>query len=271
VVALKIFKLDQQEDGIPATTLREMSILKSVHHPNIVLLEDCIFRTGQLCFVFEFLKTDLRRVLTKRGPVMSPFLQSYAFQLLCGIYALHTHRIMHRDLKPENLLVSEQGVLKISDFGLSRYFTCPVRQYTPKVVSTWYRAPELMLGPRVYDVSIDMWSAGCIIAEMSTGKVLFEGDSEIDQLHRVFTVLGLPSESDRVKLGDISDFTLLAPVTLERALSAKDPYLFDLVAKLLRYDPDQRLSVTDALSHPFFDEVGEEVKEMCWPAGLARP
>jgi serine/threonine protein kinase len=247
-----------------------MSILKTMRHPNIVLLEDVVIQPDQICFVFEFVRTDLRQFLGKHGPLETNYLQSYAFQMLCGLYTLHTHRIMHRDLKPENLLVANDGLLKISDFGLSRYFTLPVRQYTPNVVSTWYRAPELMLGTRLYDVSIDVWSVGCIIAEMVIGRPLFKGDSEIDQLHHVFRVLGLPNESDRRNMGDISGFSLDEPITLQIALNVDNPFLIDIISKMLLYDPAKRLSVADALNHPFFDSVPETVKDKCWPGGLDR-
>jgi serine/threonine protein kinase len=270
IVALKFFKLDQEEDGIPSSTLREMSILKTMNHPNIVILEDVIIQPGQLCFVFEFVRTDLRGLLRKHGPLQPDTLQSYAFQMLCGLYTLHTHRIMHRDLKPDNLLVTRDRLLKISDFGLSRYFTIPVRQYSPNVVSTWYKAPELMLGTRIYDISIDVWSVGCIIAEMVTGGPFFKGDSDVDQLHRVFRVLGMPSESDRKTMGDISGFSLDDTTTLQDSLKVDDPYLIDIIAKMLIYDPTKRLSVVEALTHPFFDSIPDSVREKCWPPGLAR-
>jgi serine/threonine protein kinase len=268
-VALKIMKLDQEEDGIPPTTLREMSILRSVNHPNIVALQDVVLCPGQVQLVIEFVPRDLRRYLhSKRAPLDIRIVCSYGFQLLAGLHVLHSHRIIHRDIKPDNLLLDDLGFLKICDFGLSRYFTMPLRQLSPNVVSLWYRAPELMFGPRFYDLGIDVWSAGCIIGEMARGLPLFSGDSELDQLHQIFRVLGLPREHERESLGDLSPFPSYQPVDLGELVPAPDKRLVDLIGKMLCYDPKRRITIEDALRHPFFHDVASRVRETCWPPGL---
>lgn len=115
------------------------------------------------------------------------------FQLLQGLAYCHAHRVIHRDLKPQNLLVTDDGVIKLADFGLARPVTIPSRCYTHEVVTMWYRAPEILLGTRLYSTGIDIWSLGCIFSEMATTKPLFSGDSEIDQLFNIFRKLGTPN------------------------------------------------------------------------------
>ena len=284
-VALKIMKLDQEEDGIPATTLREMSILRSVSHPNIVALLDVSIQPGKLMLVCEYMESDMRRLLfrmskkevdengeerIRRGLDMA-LLQSYSFQLLAGLYVLHTHRIFHRDIKPENILINKDGLLKICDFGLSRYFSLPMRQYSPNVVSIWYRAPELLFGVHYYDLAIDIWSAGCIIAEMTTGLPLFKGDSDVDQLHKIFSILGTPDPEAAKKLGDISTFETYQPKDLREVLKCDDQYLIDLITKMLAIDPAKRITVQEALEHPFFNDLNSQIRDLCSPAGFRKP
>ncbi|KAK8894896.1 hypothetical protein M9Y10_023337 [Tritrichomonas musculus] len=272
-VALKKMKFDQEEDGIPPATLREMSILRSISHTNIVSLKDVIIQPGSLILIQEYLDCNLRQLLLKvKNPLDLSLIQSYSFQLLCGIFVLHTHRIIHRDIKPENLLLDKNGFLKICDFGLSRYFTLPLRQYSPDVVSEWYRAPELLFGSKSYELSIDVWSAGCIIAEMIRGAPLFQGDSDLDQIHKIFQVLGTPNEDSMPNYADLQkDFPGIAQyprADLREILKTDDEFLIDLVSKILQYDPMKRLTAQDALKHPFFDTISPQIKKLCWPKEL---
>ena len=124
------------------------------------------------------------------------------FQLLQGLAYCHSHRVIHRDLKPQNLLVTNDGVIKLADFGLARAVTIPSRCYTHEVVTMWYRSPEVLMGTKFYTTGIDIWSLGCIFAEMTTCEALFRGESEIDQLFKIFRVLGTPNEEvDLLYLG----------------------------------------------------------------------
>jgi serine/threonine protein kinase len=273
LVALKMMKIPG-DDGIPATTLREMSIPKSISHPNILKLLDVISEPGSLTMVSECMDIDLRRyLLFRRSKPFDPdLLCSYVFQLLCGIFVLHTHRIIHRDLKPANLLLNSAGLLKISDFGLSRYVTLPHRQYSPNVVSLWYRAPELLFGQHVYDFAIDIWSAGSIVAEMVKGAALFTGDSEIEQLDRIFSVLGSPTAESLPNFDEYvaAGFALpdRAAVDLAAFLNCADPQLVDLISKMLLFNPKERLSALNALKHPYFDKVARKTREICLPPQL---
>ena len=209
VVALKKIRLEQEEEGIPATSIREISILKELHHPNIVDLREVINSQGKLTLVFEYLDKDLKRFLdSQHNPPPPNLIQSYAYQILCGLCYCHCHRIIHRDMKPQNLLLNRQGLIKICDFGLARAFTIPLRNYTHEVVTLWYRAPEILFGSQLYSLPVDIWSTGCIIAEMITKKPLFPGDSEIDELFSIFKILGTPTEDNFPGVTDFPAYSL---------------------------------------------------------------
>ena len=180
------------------------------------------------------------------------------FQILEGIVYCHQRRIVHRDLKPQNMLISKDGsTVKLADFGLARAFGIPVRVYTHEVVTLWYRAPEVLLGAARYSTPVDIWSIGCIFAEMVTGSALFHGDSEIDQLFRVFRTLGTPCEELWPGVSQLPDFKSSFPSWKSNVLKAVVPGLcddgLDLLTKSLIYDPQRRISGKACLLHPYFD------------------
>ena len=239
-VALKILKIDNLEDGVPSTLLREISILKTLNHINIIGLKDVCTSSLPIFLAFEYMDSDLRTLLNHiRRPLKESIIKSYAFQLIAGINFIHSHRIIHRDIKPDNLLLSKSGLLKICDFGMSRYFTVPMRPYTKGVVTLWYKAPELLVSTP-YDLSIDMWSVGCIIYEMATGSPLFPGDGHIDQLMKIISILGTPTEDaypgfyNKVKNELGFDMPNVERVGLAREFGDKCDYaMIDLIEKVL--------------------------------------
>ncbi|CAO2581883.1 Cyclin-dependent kinase 2 [Lemmus lemmus] len=173
VVALKKIRLDTETEGVPSTAIREISLLKELNHPNIVKtfscrLLDVIHTENKLYLVFEFLHQDLKKFMDASAltGIPLPLIKSYLFQLLQGLAFCHSHRVLHRDLKPQNLLINAEGSIKLADFGLARAFGVPVRTYTHEVVTLWYRAPEILLGCKYYSTAVDIWSLGCIFAEM---------------------------------------------------------------------------------------------------------
>jgi cyclin-dependent kinase 2 len=188
LVALKKIRLDTENEGVPSTAIREISLLKELKHHNIVSLKDVIHSQKRLYLVFEYLDQDLKKFMDNAPPnaLSEDLVKSYLHQLLQGIAFCHCHRVLHRDLKPQNLLIDKEGHIKLADFGLARAFGVPVRSYTHEVVTLWYRAPEILLGCRYYSTPVDVWSIGCIFAEMLNRSPIFPGDSEIDQLFRVF-------------------------------------------------------------------------------------
>lgn len=257
-VALKRIRLDSETEGVPSTAIREISLLKDLQHHSIVQLFDVAVMDSSIFMIFEYLDMDLKKLLDKYKPSFTPKLvKSYMHQMLDAIAFCHMHRILHRDLKPQNLLVDRDGHLKLADFGLARSFNVPMRAYTHEVVTLWYRAPEILLGTKFYATGVDIWSLGCIFAEMILKRPLFPGDSEIDQLYRIFRTRGTPDESSWPGVSQLSDYKRSFPrwegqgVPEEIELyRAKD--LFEL---LMVYDPTQRISAQNAMQQPYFDDV----------------
>ena len=179
-------------------------------------------------------------------------------QLIRGIKHCHSHRVLHRDLKPQNLLIDKEGNLKLADFGLARAFGVPLRAYTHEVVTLWYRAPEILLGGKQYSTGVDMWSVGCIFAEMCNRKPLFPGDSEIDEIFRIFRILGTPNEEIWPDVNYLPDFKPSFPQWKKKPLSEAVPSLdangIDLLDQMLVYDPSRRISAKRALIHPYFND-----------------
>lgn len=260
IVALKRIRLDSEEEGVPCTAIREISLLKELKHPNIVRLYDVVHTEKKLTLVFEYLDSDLKKYLdNNNGDLDLATIKHLMWQLLKGIAYCHEHRVLHRDLKPQNLLINKKMELKLADFGLARAFGIPVRHYSHEVVTLWYRAPDVLMASRQYSTSIDIWSAGCILAEMATGRPLFAGANIADQLIRIFSILGTPNESVWPNVSELpnwkSDFEVFPPLPLDRRLPRLEAEGIDLLYKLLTYPPEHRISAEVALQHPFFDSV----------------
>jgi len=166
-------------------------------------------------------------------------------------------------LKPQNLLIDKNGIIKIADFGLGRVFGVPVRVYTHEVVTLWYRAPEVLLGSSRYSCPIEVWSIGCIMAEMVTKKPLFQGDSEIDQLYRIFRVLKTPTEDMWPGVSKMPDYKPTFPnwntYHLQNSVKQLDATGYDLLQRTLVYDPALRITAGDALDHPWFADLDKSI------------
>lgn len=259
-VALKKIRLESEEEGVPSTAIREISLLKELQHPNIVTLEEILHQDSKLYLVFEFMQMDLKKYTdTVKGDVDPMLVKSYTYQILQGIVFCHARRVLHRDLKPQNLLIDLNGAIKLADFGLGRAFGIPVRAYTHEVVTLWYRAPEVLLGSQRYSCPVDVWSIACIFAEMVNKRPLFHGDSEIDQLFRIFRILGTPDDSVWPGVSQLPDFKPSFPRWNGKPLKQVCPKLSqegcDLLLEMLVYNPGKRMSAKTALKHPYFDDL----------------
>jgi len=263
IVALKRIRLDSEDEGVPCTAIREISLLKELRHPNIVRLYDVIHTEKKLTLVFEYLDQDLKKYIDGLGgvSVSVPVMKSFLHQLLRGVAYCHEHRVLHRDLKPQNLLINRKGELKLADFGLARAFGIPVRSYSHEVVTLWYRAPEVLMGSRKYSTPIDLWSCGCIHAEMATAKSLFPGANTQDQLLRIFRTLGTPTEELWPTMSQLPDFAKMKPaqifplIPLPQVVPGLDGVGYELLSLLLAYDPTRRITAVKALTHNYFDDL----------------
>ncbi|KAG6385978.1 hypothetical protein SASPL_154861 [Salvia splendens] len=234
VVAIK-----HELSGLSRSTLREIKILQSLpRHRSIVELKRVtVDERGKVLVVMEFMPSDLSRLIAvRKKPFTALQLKVSMWRILKGVCFLHENGVLHRDLKPSNILINEKDRIKICDFGLSRWENGS-GSYSPGVGTQWYRAPELLMGETNYTGAIDMWAVGCVMAELVLLKVLFPGDSEIEQLGYIHLTLG---------------------PALQMMLSLSAPMLtaagVDLLFSLLALDPNDRITANDALKHPWFLE-----------------
>lgn len=263
MVALKRIGLEAEEEGIPSTAIREISLLKRLKHPNVVKLYDVVHSNKVLTLVFELLDKDLKKYVEVTGGangegLESDVMKSFMKQLLLGIKHCHSNGVIHRDLKPQNLLINRENQLKIADFGLARAYGLPVRNYTNEVVTLWYRPPDVLLGHRKYSTPVDLWSVGCIFAEICTGVALFKGKDEISQLESIFSKLGTPTDHSMpgvYKLPEWKDKYHLIKKTLPSLMTILDKMNDpgkDLLSRLLTYNPRKRITAKRALRHEYF-------------------
>ena len=262
-VALKKIRLEVEDEGIPTTALREITLLSNLEHPNVVKLENVISEPSRLYLIFELVDMDLKKFMDNTQDMLSPELvQSYTYQMLAGLSYCHSVGVMHRDLKPQNILVTRDGGLKIADFGLARCFTPYVKPLTMEVITRWYRAPEILLGRNVYTCAVDIWSVACIIAEMANKRAFFTGQSEIDQLHRIFNYLGTPSPECWDGLGDLpywrNTFPDWQPRNLEKLVPSIGPIGASLLEQMFVFDPLHRITAVAALQHPYIREFSQQ-------------
>ncbi|CAK0837184.1 unnamed protein product [Prorocentrum cordatum] len=268
-VALKRLMVSAGQDGVPGSVIREVSLLRDLVHPNIVRLKDLqIVGLNGIELIFEYIKDDLHQVLKgyRREGTQLPMekVVRYSQDLLNGIHACHTRMVIHRDLKPQNVLIHPVDGLKICDFGMARLASLTVTSYTQEVVTLWYRGPELLLGHPTYDLPVDMWSAGCVLAEIATGCPTFPGDSEIGTLFKIMQLLGSPTEATwpgfETSLPLWSPLYPSWPPSGLKTIRDQRPELgdagMDLVRSLLTMNPAARSTARKAKAHACFSRPG---------------
>ncbi|GIY82492.1 hypothetical protein CDAR_548771 [Caerostris darwini] len=252
IVALKRVRLDDDDEGVPSSALREICLLKELKHKNIVRLHDVLHSEKKLTLVFEHCDQDLKKYFDSlNGEIDADVVKSFMFQLLRGLAFCHSHNVLHRDLKPQNLLINKNGELKLADFGLARAFGIPVRCYSAEVVTLWYRPPDVLFGAKLYTTSIDMWSAGCIFAELANaGRPLFPGSTPTEETWPGMT-----------QLPEYKPFPLYHPTTsFAQVVPKLNSKGRDLLQKLLVCNPAVRTSADEAMQHLFFNDLPPAIK-----------
>ncbi|PYI10100.1 Pkinase-domain-containing protein [Aspergillus sclerotiicarbonarius CBS 121057] len=278
IVALKKILMHNERDGFPITALREIKLLKMLSHTNILHLREMAVERSKgegrkkpsMYMVTPYMEHDLSGLLENPAVHFTEAqIKCYMLQLLEGLRYLHENRILHRDMKAANLLISNKGILQIADFGLARPYEEPPpqpgkgggearRDYTTLVVTRWYRPPELLLQLRRYTTAIDMWGVGCVFGEMFKGKPILSGNSDLNQAHLIFNLVGSPTEES------MPGWTLLPgcegvknfgnrPGNLcEVFKDSQSPTAISLLSELLKLDWRKRINAMDALKHPYF-------------------
>ena len=252
---------DANNSQFPVTAIREVKLLQSLNHPNIVNLREVMVEKNDCYMVFEYLSHDLTGLLNHPTfKLEQAHKKDLAKQLFEGLDYLHRRGVLHRDIKAANILVSNTGQLKLADFGLARFYAKSGKlDYTNRVITIWYRSPELLLGETQYGPAVDIWSAACVLVEIFTRHAIFPGSGgEISQLDKIYNVLGTPTVQDWPGIVDMQWSELLRPTERKQSTfeeKYKDrvsPMAFELLQAMFLFDPNARPTAADVLEHPFF-------------------
>ncbi|KIV92123.1 hypothetical protein PV10_06588 [Exophiala mesophila] len=266
-VALKKIRMEAERDGFPVTAVREIRLLQHLRHKHVVALQEVMVERNECFMVFEYLSHDLTGLINHPTFKLTPsHKKDLARQMFDGLDFLHRRGVLHRDIKAANILISNSGRLKYADFGLARFYTKSHKlDYTNRVITIWYRPPELLLGETQYGPEVDIWSAACVFVEMFTKKAIFPGEGgELSQLDKVYNVLGTPTRNDWPGIIDLPWFELMQPSDRrKRVFEAMFKDIFpaaalDLVQWMFKYDPNKRPNAAQVLAHDYF--VTEEPK-----------
>jgi len=256
IVAVKKIRMGKAKDGISIEALREIKLLQEIQHPNVIELVDVYASHTNVNLVYEYCLTDLEEIIRDRTIfITSAEIKGCMQMVLKGMEACHRHYTLHRDIKPNNILLGTDGQFKLADFGLARIHGSPNPRLTHVVVTRWYRAPELLFGARQYGAAIDIWAVGCVFAELLRREPYLPGDSDIDQLTRIFQARGTPTEAIWPGVSSLPAYVKFTevPAPDQRAIfSAASEESIDLLNKFMAFNPSERITASEALKHPYF-------------------
>ena len=276
-VALKKIKMEDSKEGFPITALREIMLMKKCHHENILEILEIVTskiysknnKKQEVYLVFEYMEHDLGGLSLAEYKFDLPQIKYIMYQILKGVQYLHKNNIIHRDIKCANILINNKGKVKIGDFGLARNITPNhTKKYTYKVVTLWFRAPELLLGETLYGTAIDVWSCGCVLGELLTGVCPFQAKDELGLFEKICEKCGTPNELTWPGVTKLPLWNKLMPKTMYpnsfkehyKNFNKIDDTVMDLFSKMLQLDPKKRITIDEALNHPFFNE---HLPKMC--------
>lgn len=259
-VALKRIRMEQEKDGFPITSVREIKLLQRLKHPGIVQLLEMMIEKGSVYMVFEYMDHDLTGVLANPNVSFEArHIKDLASQLFEGLAYLHHRGVLHRDIKASNILLDNAGQLKLADFGLARFYQKSRlnADYTNRVITLWFRPPELLLGATAYDAAVDIWSAGCIFIELFTKATIFPGRDEIHQLETIYSIMGSPTTENWPSVATLPWFELIKfasfPPKFEATYTPQlPPDALALSLQILSLDPSRRPVAAEVLKHPYF-------------------
>ena len=284
-VAVKKINIRNSE-GFPLSAIREITILKKYNHPNIVKLIDTFVdkpeknKRGNVSLVYEYAQHDLASLIKEKIDFDLDCIKSMMCQILNGVKYIHYNYILHRDIKPANILITNKGEVKLADFGLSRFYEKRKNQwkaYTNSVETLWYRAPELLMNECYYKTSIDMWSVGCVMAELFIKQPLFKEQTAINQIKQIINIIGRPSDTELSRYyrinegldpnfiesilpekGEFSDFEATLESMDKTGFLIRKSLSMDLVKCFLTFNINKRLTAEQALKHEFFNGMTSE-------------
>ncbi|XP_027893379.1 cyclin-dependent kinase-like 2 isoform X1 [Xiphophorus couchianus] len=280
LVAIKKFMDSEDDEAVKKIALREIKLLRQLRHDNLVNLLEVWKRRRRWYLVFEFVDRTLLDELQQCSSRLNlNTCRQYLFQVLRAVNFCHQQDVIHRDIKPENILISQEGVVKLCDFGFARTIASPSEGgvYTDYVATRWYRAPELLVGDIKYGKPVDVWALGCVLIEMLTAQPLFPGDSDLDQIYHIVRCFGNLTAHHQelfyrnpvfsgVKLPECSKI-----VPLQQRFSKVPPTALDLAQKCLEMDPKIRAQCSDLLEHLLFTQdsfnIRNLVKPICYGHG----
>jgi len=258
-VAMKKITIINAGDNKETVLQRELKILREYSHPNIVKLYDTFTQCKDTFLVLEYLTFDLGAYIDKSGTKLGPNDIKYIFrETLLGLKYLHENFILHRDMKTQNIMLGCDGKVKLIDFGCAKGYGNPEQPMTLQISTRWYKPPEVMFGDKSYGASFDVWSCGCILAEMFLGKAIFMGGTDIDMLGKIFEIRGSPNNEnwpDANKLPYFMEFEHIKPVALKNLMPDAPEEAIDLMEQMLQLNPSYRPSLEKALAHPWFTSV----------------
>ncbi|GMH42011.1 hypothetical protein BSKO_09930 [Bryopsis sp. KO-2023] len=271
VVAIKKVRTGDNREGINMTALREIKLQRELKSDKVVELLDVFEHKNNLSLVFEFMESDMEAVIRDQTIILSAAdIKSYVKMTLETLAYVHDKFVLHRDVKPNNLLIAATGEIKLADFGLARIFCDPDPRFTPQVFSRWYRPPELLFGTTAYGPYVDVWAAGCVFAELMLRAPWFPGDTDIDQLGKIFQCMGTPNMNewpDHIHLPHYVEYKATPPIPLNQIFRKASTDALDLLSKMMKLNPNQRPTAKEALEHAYFKNDPKPTK----PSSLPRP